>query len=160
MFLHCLQSNNDFKKRSPTIQCLTITCVVHSHGMSHQNQCMHLFAAGVYSLEWESLGQCLYTTSFEQSAVSVSLSPASRHLLVGLAPRRVTLLPFNRRTMAQIFRLGGGQTVGTRGELCHIRDIEHDQEQSYMSLNCIRWAPGPGQGLVYGTNTGKLKVLR
>ncbi|XP_069677207.1 uncharacterized protein [Periplaneta americana] len=118
---------------------------------------------GVYSLEWESLGQCLYTTSFEQNAVSVSLSPASRHLLVGLASRRVALLPTDRHTMAQIFRLEGGvpgRAIGARGRLCHIRDIEQDREQGYMSLNCIRWAPGPGQGLVYGTNTGKLKVLR
>ncbi|PSN35645.1 hypothetical protein C0J52_22041 [Blattella germanica] len=118
---------------------------------------------GVYSLEWDSLGQCLYTTSFEQNAVSVSLSPASRHLLVGLASRRVALLPSDRHTMAQIFRLEGGvpgRTVGARGRLCHLRDIEQDREQGYMSLNCIRWAPGPGQGLVYGTNTGKLRVLR
>ncbi|KDR15571.1 uncharacterized protein LOC110833496 isoform X2 [Zootermopsis nevadensis] len=118
---------------------------------------------GVYSLEWESLGQCLYTTSFEQNAVSVSLSPASRHLLVGLASRRVALLPADRQTMAQIFRLEGGvpgRAVGARGRLCHVRDIDQDREQGYMSLNCIRWAPGPGQGLVYGTNTGKLKVLR
>lgn len=118
---------------------------------------------GVYSLEWESLGQCLYTTSFEQNAVSVSLSPASRHLLVGLASRRVALLPSDRHTMAQIFRLEGGvpgRTVGARGRLCHLRDIEQDREQGYMSLNCIRWAPGPGQGLVYGTNTGKLRILR
>ncbi|KAJ9589882.1 hypothetical protein L9F63_017000, partial [Diploptera punctata] len=118
---------------------------------------------GVYSLEWESLGQCLYTTSFEQNAVSVSLSPASRHLLVGLASRRVALLPSDRHTMAQIFRLEGGvpgRAVGARGRLCHLRDIEQDREQGYMSLNCIRWAPGPGQGLVYGTNTGKLRVLR
>ncbi|XP_067007818.2 serine-rich adhesin for platelets isoform X2 [Anabrus simplex] len=125
---------------------------------------------GVYSLQWESLGQCLYTTSFDQSAVSVSLSPASRHLLVGLASRRVALLPNDRHTMAQIFRLEGarlgqgkdgrGRNSGARGRLCHLRDIEQGREQGYMSLNCIRWAPGPGQGFVYGTNTGQLKVLR
>lgn len=125
--------------------------------------CTQLFLAGIYSLEWESLGQCLYTTSFEQSAVSVSLSPAGHHLLVGFASRRVALLPTDRHTMAQIFRLEGGlpgRTIGARGRLCHIRDIEQDREQGYMSLNCIRWAPSPGQGLVYGTNTGKLKVLQ
>lgn len=125
--------------------------------------CTQLFLAGIYSLEWESLGQCLYTTSFEQSAVSVSLSPVGHHLLVGFASRRVALLPTDRHTMAQIFRLEGGlpgRTIGARGRLCHIRDIEQDREQGYMSLNCIRWAPSPGQGLVYGTNTGKLKVLQ
>ncbi|PNF35022.1 hypothetical protein B7P43_G12139 [Cryptotermes secundus] len=118
---------------------------------------------GVYSMEWNSLGQCLYIASFEQNAVSVSLSPTSRHLLVGLASRRVALLPTDQHTMAQIFRLEGGlpgRPIGARGRLSHIRDIVQDREQGYMSLNCIRWAPGPGQGLVYGTNTGKLKLLR
>ena len=65
--------------------------------------------------------------------------------------------------MAQIFRLEGGvsgRRVGARGRLCYLRDIKQDRDQGYTSLNCIRWAPGPGQGLVYGTNTGKLRVLR
>ncbi|XP_046987687.1 uncharacterized protein LOC124591436 [Schistocerca americana] len=117
---------------------------------------------GVYSLEWESLGQCLYTTSFEQNAVSVSLSPACRHLLVGLASRRI-VLPTDRPTVAQIFRMEDakpGRSIGGRGRLCHLRDIEQNRENSFTSLNCIRWAPEPGQGLVYGTNTGTLKVLR
>jgi activator-of-BECN1-regulated-autophagy protein 1 len=95
--------------------------------------------------------------------VSVSLSPTCQHLLVGLASRRVALLPTDRHTIAQIFQLEGGlpgRTIGARGRLSHIRDIVQDREQGYMSLNCIRWAPGPGQGLVYGTNTGKLKLLR
>lgn len=29
----------------------------------------------------------------------------------------------------------------------------------YVSLNCIRWAPQPGQGMVYATNTGQLNIL-
>ena len=109
------------------------------------------------------MGQCLYTTSFEQSAVSVSLSPVGHNLLVGFASRRMALLPTDRRTMVQIFRLEGGlpgRTMGARGCLCHIRDTEQDREQGYMSLNCIRWATSPGQGLIYGTNTGKMKVLQ
>lgn len=113
-------------------------------------------------MQWESLGQCLYTTSFEQNAVSVSLSPACRHLLVGLASRRI-VLPNDRLTVAQIFKLEGGEPgkmVGGRGRLCHMRDIEQSREHSYSSLNCIRWAPAPGQGLVYGTNVGQLRVLR
>lgn len=30
---------------------------------------------------------------------------------------------------------------------------------SYVSLNCIRWTPHPGQGMVYATNTGLLNIL-
>lgn len=100
--------------------------------------------------------------------MSVSISPTSRHLLVGLASRRVALLPTDHHIMAQIFRLDDVQNgrkshtgrPGTKGHLRHVRDIEQGREQGYMSLNCIRWTPIPGQGLVYGTNTGQLKVLR
>lgn len=29
----------------------------------------------------------------------------------------------------------------------------------HKAINCIRWAPQPGQGLVYATNTGQLNIL-
>lgn len=126
---------------------------------------MFVTILGVYSLDWGSLGQLLYRTSFEQNAVSVSLSPTNRHLLVGLASRPVVVR--DRTNMAQIFRLEGGKPSPNggswqsgRGRLVHIRDLEQTRESNVMSLNCIRWAPGAGQGLVYGTNTGQLKVLR
>lgn len=61
-----------------------------------------LCSAGIYSLQWDTLGQLLYTTSFEQSIVSVSLSPTARHLVVGLASRRVTLVSSDRLTYAQV----------------------------------------------------------
>ena len=109
---------------------------------------------GVYSLCWETLGQCLYTTSFEQNAVSVSLSPTNRHLMVGLASRQSSISAYGRQSMAQILRMDDAHT------LAHVRDIEQGPEHSYMSLNCIRWAPRAGQGLVYGTNTGQLRILR
>lgn len=42
-----------------------------------------------------------------------------------------------------------------------IRELLQNQETpSYVSLNCIRWAPQAGQGMVYGTNTGLLNILR
>lgn len=28
-----------------------------------------------------------------------------------------------------------------------------------FTVNCIRWAPQPGQGIVYATNTGLLNIL-
>ncbi|XP_071454094.1 mucin-19-like [Hetaerina americana] len=149
---------------------------------------------GIYSLEWGSLGDCLFIMSLAQNAVSVSLSPTCRHLAVGLASRRVALLPSDRHTMAQLYRLesappypspppcsssskgkgvgkglrrGGNGNAGATpsnaqviGHLHHIRDIEQGRGQGYASLNCIRWMPVAGQGLVFGTNTGHLKVLR
>ncbi|CAB0021017.1 unnamed protein product [Nesidiocoris tenuis] len=122
----------------------------------------------VYSLSWGSLGQCLYTTSFEQNAVSVSLSPTARHLVVGLASRRIFLLQAERPTtsVAQIFRLEGGKLVlktdspPAKGKLALVRDLQIGEFVDFMSINCIRWSPVPGQGLIYGTNSGKLKILR
>lgn len=117
---------------------------------------------GIYSIKWDTLGQCLYTTSFEQNAISVSLSPISRHLIVGLASRRVTLLPSERWTMARIFLLDDRKIKITgRGRLVVLRDLEQgrDRDLNFMSVNCIKWIPVSGQGIVYATNTGQLKVL-
>lgn len=109
---------------------------------------------GVYSLQWESLGQCLYTTSFEQNAVSVSLSPTTRHLIVGLASRRVHFFHTDRQTIAQIFRLEGGKpskNLPSKGRLVLVRELDMSRESTdFMSLNCIRWAPTPGEAFVYG----------
>lgn len=44
-----------------------------------------------------------------------------------------------------------------------IRELLQSTEDStsgYVSLNCIRWAPQPGQGMVYATNTGQLSILQ
>lgn len=42
-----------------------------------------------------------------------------------------------------------------------IRELQQTNREAagYVSLNCIRWAPQPGQGMVYATNTGQLNIL-
>nr|XP_018898162.1 PREDICTED: uncharacterized protein LOC109031219 isoform X2 [Bemisia tabaci] len=120
---------------------------------------------GIYSLEWETLGQRLYQVSFEQNAVSVSLSPTCRYLVVGLSARRRISLGTETDTIAQILQLDGGvpskhNSSPQRGKLTKVRGLELYRELSSMSLNCIRWAPTPGQGIVCGTNTGQLTFLR
>ena len=80
---------------------------------------------GLYSLNRANLGDCYATyryqptlvtsvgdlanprlvCSLESSAVSVSLSPTSRHLLVGLTSRTsriISLSPMDRQLMAQV----------------------------------------------------------
>ncbi|XP_074040580.1 uncharacterized protein isoform X2 [Leptinotarsa decemlineata] len=106
---------------------------------------------GVYSLRWETLGQCLYTISFEQNAVSVSLSPLSRHLVVGLAAR---VVPSERWIMARVFKIDQKEEPGDR--LPVVRELEQNHDSR---INCIRWLPTSGQGLIYGTNIGQLVVL-
>lgn len=112
---------------------------------------------GVYSLDWKTLGQCLYIATFEQNAISVSLSPINKYLLVGLASRRV-IMQNDKWTMARVFLLDKKATT-VCGRLLSVRELEQTRDANYTSVNCIRWLPVSGQGLVYATNTGKLKIL-
>jgi len=174
-------------------------------------------------LQWETLGEKIYSTNIDQTVVSVSISPTQQHLLVGLARRiHVPARPF---PMALIYKLMEKQpddeknipstdpamemtydssdemlddNVSTSGisrrnnvtantSRLHLHDwrirarneldmdIKRHRESmvlirelfqncrevsSYLSLNCIRWAPQPGQGMVYATNTGQLNILQ
>lgn len=187
--------------------------------------------SGVYSLQWETLGERIYSTKIDQTVVSVSMSPTQQHLLVGLARRiHVPARPF---PMAVIYKLierqpeeekqvpsepndsrsykmydrtdgyhrtdelahnmantaanntAARQNVNTT-DRSHVQDwrirnirteldIKNNRESmvlirellqssrentSYVSLNCIRWVPQPGQGMVYATNTGQLNILQ
>ncbi|XP_039764807.1 uncharacterized protein LOC120637187 [Pararge aegeria] len=114
---------------------------------------------GVYSLEWSRLGQCLHTAALEQSAVSVALSPTARHLAVGLGSRRFTLAPHGRSSVfALLYRLDPLESTSRTG-LSPIKELEQTWENGFTSLNCLRWAPQPGQGLVYANNTGQLIIM-
>uniref|UniRef100_A0A2A4JJK4 Uncharacterized protein n=1 Tax=Heliothis virescens TaxID=7102 RepID=A0A2A4JJK4_HELVI len=114
---------------------------------------------GVYSLEWARLGQCLHTAVLEQSAVSVALSPTARHLAVGLGSRRFTTAPHARNNViALLYRLDPLESSSRTG-LSPIKELEQNWEHGFTSLNCLRWAPQPGQGLVYANNTGQLIIM-
>ena len=131
---------------------------------------------GVYSLNPATKGRMFASFSLENSAVSVSLSPTSRHLMVGLAQRhgagRMSMSLTDRTLMAQIYQIkmpwesttsGSEDQQPARGRLIHRRDLHQNNEHPMapnISLNCIRWIPVAGQGLVYATNTGLLKILR
>lgn len=177
---------------------------------------------GIYSLQWETLGEKIYSTNLDHTVVSVSISPTQQHLLVGLARRiHVPTRPF---TMALIYKLEkqlddeknvpssdptveltydssdemlddnvSTSSIPRRNNVTantsrpHIQDwrirvrnefdmdIKRNRESmvlirelkqncrevsSYLSLNCIRWAPQPGQGVVYATNTGQLNIVQ
>ncbi|XP_011872893.1 PREDICTED: uncharacterized protein LOC105564813 isoform X2 [Vollenhovia emeryi] len=180
---------------------------------------------GIYSLQWETLGEKIYSTNIDQPVVSVSISPTQQHLLVGLA-RRIHV-PTRPVPMALIYKLIEKQPDDEKNvsstdptmELSYdssdemlddnvsnnnttrrnnltannyrrirdwrIRDIRMRNEldmdikrhresmvlirellqssrevASILSLNCIRWAPQPGQGMVYATSTGQLNILQ
>lgn len=47
-----------------------------------------------------------------------------------------------------------------RKSMVLLRELLQNRETpGYVSLNCIRWVPQPGQGMVYATNTGLLNIL-
>ncbi|KAG5334499.1 AMRA1 protein, partial [Acromyrmex charruanus] len=129
---------------------------------------------GIYSLQWETLGEKIHSTNIDQTVVSVSISPTQQHLLVGLARRiHVPARPF---PMALIYKLMEKQSDDEknvsnefdmdikrhRESMVLIRELFQNcrEVSSYLSLNCIRWAPQPGQGMVYATNTGQLNILQ
>ncbi|XP_043465249.1 probable WRKY transcription factor protein 1 isoform X3 [Leptopilina heterotoma] len=187
---------------------------------------------GVYSLQWENLGERVYSTVTDQTIVSLSMSPAGQHLLVGIGSRRIHL-PSRPLPMALIYKLVNREpetdkkvsvdssdskyyNIFDRTHACsrtvvyipgspNLRNIyrrdpnvphPEDDRQNYLnwrnpspgndidmkdtkenmillrellqnnrettgqiSLNCIRWIPQPGQGMIYATNNGQLNIL-
>jgi len=112
-------------------------------------------AVCVYSLQAGQLGRLLYRVSLGMNTISVSLSPRGHHLVVGLAAHR---MPTDSQVMAQIYRLS---EYGSN--LVLIKDLllnNGEMPSRYVSINCIRWLPVPGAGLVFGTNRGKLVMLK
>lgn len=49
----------------------------------------------------------------------------------------------------------------TKENMILLRELLQNNRETtgYVSLNCIRWAPQAGQGMVYATNTGQLNIL-
>ncbi|XP_041132851.1 activating molecule in BECN1-regulated autophagy protein 1-like isoform X6 [Polyodon spathula] len=115
----------------------------------------------VYSLAPHNLGEMLYTKRFGPNAISVSLSPMGRYVMVGLASRRILLHPSTEHMVAQVFRLQhphSGET-SMRRVFNVLYPMPADQRR-HVSINSARWLPEPGLGLAYGTNKGDLVLCR
>ncbi|XP_036400028.1 activating molecule in BECN1-regulated autophagy protein 1-like [Megalops cyprinoides] len=115
----------------------------------------------VYSLAPHNLGEMLYTKRFGPNAISVSISPMGRYVMVGLASRRILLHPTTDHMVAQVFRLQqphGGET-SMRRVFNVVYPMAPDQRR-HVSINSARWLPEPGLGLAYGTNKGDLVICR
>uniref|UniRef100_A0A671RU02 Activating molecule in BECN1-regulated autophagy protein 1-like n=1 Tax=Sinocyclocheilus anshuiensis TaxID=1608454 RepID=A0A671RU02_9TELE len=115
----------------------------------------------VYSLAPHNLGEMLYSKRFGPNAISVSLSPMGRYVMVGLASRRILLHQITDHMVAQVFRLQrphGGETSMRR-----VFDVVYPMvpdQRRHVSINSARWLPEPGLGLAYGTNRGDLVICR
>ncbi|XP_078453224.1 activating molecule in BECN1-regulated autophagy protein 1 isoform X2 [Lampetra planeri] len=115
----------------------------------------------VYSLAPHNLGEVLYQRRFGPNAISVSLSPMGRYIMVGLASRRVLLQPSTKHMVAQVFRLQQPHAgeVSMRRVFNVVYPMPPDQRR-YVSINSARWLPDVGLGLAYGTNRGDLIICR
>lgn len=113
----------------------------------------------VYSLEKATLGQCLFAKEFGPNAISISLSPLNRYIMVGLAARRLHWHLSSKQVVAQIFRLTGKES--TSDAVKPVVSITHDcdpDRRSHVSVNAAFFHPLVGNGLVYGTNRGHLHM--
>uniref|UniRef100_A0A2C9L8W5 Sema domain-containing protein n=1 Tax=Biomphalaria glabrata TaxID=6526 RepID=A0A2C9L8W5_BIOGL len=133
---------------------LLVTFVSNHSGFPDNN------ILAVFSLRHETLAQCLYTKSFGPNAISVSISPINRYVLVGLAAKRFFFSSVNQM-VAQVYKLER-QKAG-ENSMKHITDMFHPIQQelrNHVSVNSARWLPGIGEGMVYGTNRGDLFFCR
>ncbi|XP_030621995.1 activating molecule in BECN1-regulated autophagy protein 1A isoform X2 [Chanos chanos] len=115
----------------------------------------------VYSLAPHNLGEMLYTKRFGPNAISVSLSPMGRYVMVGLASRRILLHHITDHMVAQVFRLQ--QPHGGETSMRRVFDVVYPMapdQRRHVSINSARWLPEPGLGLAYGTNKGDLVICR
>jgi len=143
-----------------------LACLVPVHSSSPSTS----VNLSVHSLSASSLGQCLYAWTFSANAVSVSLSPLGRYVVVGLNTSRSPLLYVypgiagEPVTIAQVFRLHSSGGIGPESKLnsCfqHVRNMQVERGEESFNLNSIRWLPCSGEGLIYGTNRGHLVICR
>uniref|UniRef100_A0AAR2KDL1 Autophagy/beclin-1 regulator 1b n=1 Tax=Pygocentrus nattereri TaxID=42514 RepID=A0AAR2KDL1_PYGNA len=115
----------------------------------------------IYSLAPQNLGEMLYTKRFGPNAISVSLSPMGRYVMVGLASRRILLHHVTDHMVAQVFRLQ--QPHGGETSMRRVFDVVYPMgtdQRRHVSINSARWLPEPGMGLAYGTNKGDLVICR
>uniref|UniRef100_A0A8C1IJB6 Autophagy/beclin-1 regulator 1a n=1 Tax=Cyprinus carpio TaxID=7962 RepID=A0A8C1IJB6_CYPCA len=115
----------------------------------------------VYSLAPHNLGEMLYSKRFGPNAISVSLSPMGRYVMVGLASRRILLHQITDHMVAQVFRLQ--QPHGGETSMRRVFDVVYPMapdQRRHISINSARWLPEPGLGLAYGTNKGDLVICR
>lgn len=113
----------------------------------------------IYSLQEDTLGQCLYTKGFGPNAISVSISPKNHYVLVGLAAKRISWVFTTNQMVAQVYELS--QEFAGEQSMKHVNDITHYVDadmRTHVSVNSAKWLPQVGGGLVYGTNRGNLHL--
>lgn len=114
-------------------------------------------------MEWKTLGQILCSVALNQVAVSLSFSPTDHYLAVGFS-----FMYLEDLKMADI--------IFVQQEINSWRDFKSYTRRSpiatsliditfvhrtefVITVNCIRWSPIPGQGLIFGNSFGEIKFV-
>lgn len=114
----------------------------------------------VISLRPESYLQCIYSRKYGPNAVSVSLSPLSRFVLVGLASRKLHWHLTAHQLVGQILQLPKDDEFVHSDTTKALSNILHkcsQTQRSNVSVNTVRFHPSPGMGIIYGTNRGHIQ---
>nr|XP_002128991.1 activating molecule in BECN1-regulated autophagy protein 1 [Ciona intestinalis] len=117
----------------------------------------------VYSLLPDTLGEVLFRKPFGPHAVCLSLSPLGDYLAVGVKnrPYLPEALSTSRSPMAQILKLnknGENNYSPVVNQIMH--PINPDTPHRFVSINTVAWLPNIGDGLLYGTNNGELRICQ
>ncbi|XP_065201003.1 uncharacterized protein LOC135831999 isoform X2 [Planococcus citri] len=118
---------------------------------------------GVFSLEWKTLGQILCSVALNQIAVSLSFSPTDQYLAVGFS-----FMYWEDLKMADIISVQqeinnwrNFNLLSRRSPIAtSLIDITFVHRTEFIiTVNCIRWSPIPGQGLIFGNSFGEIKFV-
>lgn len=117
----------------------------------------------MFSLEWKTLGQILCAVALNQIAVSLSFSPTSQYLVVGFS-----FVYLEDLKMADVISVQQEINDWRNFNLLTRRspiatsliDITNmHRTELIITVNCIKWSPVPGQGLIFGNSLGELKFV-
>lgn len=104
----------------------------------------------IISLKSRDFGTCYYSLPQGSQAHTVSISPSSKYIVVGLGSGRPPLITSEQDddlTIAKVYSLNERHSFGL------IRDIKIKRDGSLLNLNAIKWMP---RGIVYNVGQGSM----
>nr|CDM87254.2 activating molecule in beclin-1-regulated autophagy [Botryllus schlosseri] len=110
----------------------------------------------IFSLERKTFGQVLFKKEYEHTVVCLSISPLCNHICVGFKYRHCLIGDPHMNK----FLMGHVLAMTDEEEMPIAQQIHHpDRNTRVVSINTVTWSPEPGGGLVYGTNSGEVRMV-
>jgi len=137
--------NND-SSCSISIDFSKIFCIVQPNENRNQLQLT------LISLKKETQGQILWIKDCTSDYLSCSLSPLGDYIAVGMKVRSAP--PTTETRLIEFFKTSEENQSNPAGIL-----LANNNQSNQFVINAIAFMPCPGQGLMYGTSTGELKIV-